>query len=65
MHELVNTLDQRIKEDNQKFNERNINKENKFESNTANLGVTLDEQIDKLKNIEKNIDKLKSDLNIK
>ena len=65
LHELVNTLDQRIKEDNQKFNERNINKENKFESNTANLGVTLDEQIDKLKNIEKNIDKLKSDLNIK
>ena len=65
LHELVNTLDQRIKEDNQKFNERNINKENQFESNTANLGVTLDEQIDKLKNIEKNIDKLKSDLNIK
>ena len=61
----MNTLDQRIKEDNQKFNERNINKENIFESNTANLGVTLDEQIDKLKNIEKNIDKLKSDLNIK
>ena len=61
----MNTLDQRIKEDNQKFNERNINKENQFESNTANLGVTLDEQIDKLKNIEKNIDKLKSDLNIK
>ena len=65
LHELVNTLDQRIKEDNQKFNERNINKENQFESNTANLGVTLDEQIDKLKNIEENIDKLKRDLNIK
>lgn len=65
LHELVNTLDQRIKEDNQKFNERNINKESQFESNTSKLGLTLDEQIDKLKNIEKNINKLKSDLNIK
>ena len=64
LHELVNTLDERIKEDNLKFNERNINKENKFESNTAKLGINLDEQIDKLKNIENNLNKLKTDLNI-
>ena len=65
LHELVNTLGQRIKEDNQKFNERNINKENEFISNTANLGIALDEQIEKLKNIENNLNQLKNDLNIK
>ena len=65
LHELVNTLDERIKEDNQKFNERNINKENQFESNTANLGIALDEQLEKIKSIENNLNKLKIDLNIK
>ena len=42
----MNTLDKKIKEDYQKFNERNINKGNQFESKTTNLGVTLDEQIE-------------------
>ena len=64
LHELVNTLDERIKEDNIKFNERNINKEQQFESNTANLGIALDEQIEKIKNIENNIIKLKKELSI-
>ena len=64
LHELVNTIDERIKEDNNKFIERNINKENQFESKTRKLGETLDEQIDKLKNIEDNLNKLKNCLNI-
>ena len=65
LHEIINTLDERIKEDNKKFNERNINEENKFERKTKNLGITLDEQIEKLKNIENNLNQLKIDLNIK
>ena len=65
LHEIVNTIDERIKEDNNKFKERNINKENKFESKTANLGFILEEQIDKIKNIEENLNKLKNDLNSK
>ena len=65
LHELVNILDDRIKEDNQKFDERNINEKKEFESKTANLGISLDEQIEKLKIIENNLNKLKNDLNIK
>jgi len=65
LNEIVNTIDERLKEDNKKFNDRNINEDNKFESKTSNLGITLDEQIEKLKNIENNLNQLKTDLNIK
>ena len=64
LHEIVNIIDERIKEDNKKFNERNINKENKFESKTTNLGNALDVEINKIKGIEENINKLKNDLKI-
>ena len=64
LHEIVNIIDERIKEDNKKFNERNINKENKFESKTTNLGNALDVEINKIKGIEGNINKLKNDLKI-
>ena len=64
LHEIVNIIDERIKEDNKKFNERNIIKENKFESKTTNLGNALDVEINKIKGIEGNINKLKNDLKI-
>lgn len=64
LHELVNILDERIKEDNLKFNKRNINNEKEFRSNTNKLVITLNEQIDKIKILENNLKNLKKDLNI-
>ena len=55
LHELVNDLDQRLKEDNSKFQERNyekINNEIEFKSKTKKFGIILDEQIDKFKSME-------------
>ena len=68
LHELVNNLDQRIKEDNSKFLERNYKNEDNqiiYESKTKNFGIILDEQINKLNNMENNLNNLKSILNIK
>ena len=67
LHELVNNLDQRLKEDNTKFEERNfdkLNEEINFKSKTTKLGNILDEQIDKLKNMEINLNKLRNELNL-
>jgi hypothetical protein len=64
LHELVNILDERIKEDNLKFNKRNINNEKEFRNNTNKLVITLNEQIDKIKILENNLKNLKKDLNI-
>ena len=67
LHELVNNLDQRLKEDNIKFEERNFDKVNEeitFKSKTTKFGNILDEQIDKLKNMEINLNKLRNDLNL-
>ena len=68
MHELINNLDQRLKEDNLKFEERNFEKSNEemvFNSKTKKFGNILDEQIDKLKNMEINLNKLINELNLK
>ena len=68
LHELVNNLDQRLKEDNLKFEERNyekLNEEMVFNSKTKKFGNILDEQIDKLKNMEINLNKLINELNLK
>ena len=67
LHELVNNLDQRLKEDNTKFEERNfdkLNEEINFKSKTTKFGNILDEQIDKLKNMEINLNKLRNELNL-
>ena len=67
LHELVNNLDQRLKEDNIKFEERNFDKVNEeitFKSKTTKFGNILDEQIDKLKNMEINLNKLRNELNL-
>ena len=67
LHELVNNLDQRLKEDNTKFEERNFDKVNEeitFKSKTTKFGNILDEQIDKLKNMEINLNKLRNELNL-
>ena len=67
LHELVNNLNQRVKEDNLKFVERNykkVNNEEIFESKTKKFGISLDEQIDKLKTMEINLNKLLNQLNI-
>ena len=64
LHELVNILDERIKEDNLKFNKRNINNEKEFRNNTNKLVITLNEQNDKIKILENNLKNLKKDLNI-
>ena len=63
LHEQINILDKRIKDDNTKFIERNANDKKEYKSNTEKLGMILDEQIDKLKNIENLINKLNNDLN--
>ena len=58
LHELINNLDQRIKENNLKFEERNykkLDKETIFESKTKDFGISLDEQIEKLKKMEINL----------
>ena len=68
LHELINNLDQRLKEDNLKFEERNfekLNEEMVFNSKTKKFGNILDEQIDKLKNMEINLNKLINELNLK
>ena len=68
LHELINNLDQRLKEDNLKFEERNFEKSNEemvFNSKTKKFGNILDEQIDKLKNMEINLNKLINELNLK
>lgn len=64
LNELINALDKRLKEDNIKFNGRNIKKEQIFKSNTYKMLFTLYEQIDKMKILENNLNKLKNDLNI-
>ena len=67
LHELVNNLNQRVKEDNLKFVERNykkINNEEIFESKTKKFGNSLDEQINKLKTMEINLNKLLNQINI-
>ena len=67
LHELINNLDQRIKENNLKFEERNykkLDKETIFESKTKDFGISLDEQIEKLKNMEINLSKLINELNV-
>ena len=67
LHELVNNLNQRVKEDNLKFVERNykkVNNEEIFESKTKKFGISLDEQIDKLKTMEINLNKLLNQINI-
>ena len=70
LHEVVNNLKQRLKEDNSKFVERNFQKKSNndieeiFESKTKKLGIALDEEIDNLKKIEIKLNKLKSELNI-
>ena len=68
LHELINNLDQRLKEDNLKFEERNfekLNEEMVFNSKTKKFGNILDEQIEKLKNMEINLNKLINELNLK
>ena len=68
LHELINNLDQRLKEDNLKFEERNYEKSNEeivFNSKTKKFGNILDEQIEKLKNMEINLNKLINELNLK
>jgi len=68
LHEQINNLEQRLKENNLKFIERNFkkidnNNDNKeFESKTKKFGIALDEQIEKLKNIEIILNKLKNEL---
>ena len=64
LNELINSLDKRLKEDNIKFNGRNIKKEQIFKSNTDKMLFTLYEQIDKMKILENKLNKLKNDLNI-
>ena len=64
LNELINALDIRLKDDNIKFNGRNIKKEQMFKSNTNKMLFTLYEQIDKMKILENNVNKLKNDLNI-
>ena len=67
LHELVNNLNQRVKDDNLKFVERNykkVNNEEIFESKTKKFGISLDEQIDKLKTMEINLNKLLNQINI-
>ena len=67
LHELVNDLDQRLKEDNSKFQERNyekINNEIEFKSKTKKFGIILDEQIDKFKSMEVKLNKLINELNL-
>ena len=67
LHELINNLDQRIKENNLKFEERNykkLDKETIFESKTKDFGISLDEQIEKLKKMEINLNKLINELNV-
>jgi len=67
LHELINNLEQRVKENNLKFEERNyklLDKEPLFESKTKKVGIALDEQIEKLKNMEINLNKLINELNI-
>ena len=67
LHELINNLEQRIKDNNLKFEERNyklVDKESLFESKTKKVGIALDEQIEKLKNMEINLNKLINELNI-
>ena len=68
LHELVNNLDNRLKEDNLKFEERNYKKLEKdkiFESKTKKFGIILDEQIEKLKIMDNNLNNLISELNPK
>ena len=68
LHELVNNLDNRLKEDNLKFEERNYKKLDKdkiFESKTKKFGIILDEQIEKLKIMDNNLNNLISELNPK
>ena len=68
LHEQINNLEQRLKEDNLKFIERNFkkidnnNNNKEFESKTKKFGIALDEQIEKLKNIEIILNKLKNKL---
>ena len=68
LHEQINNLEQRLKEDNLKFIERNFkkidnnNNNKEFESKTKKFGIALDEQIGKLKNIEIILNKLKNEL---
>ena len=68
LHEQINNLEQRLKEDNLKFIERNYkkidnnNNNKEFESKTKKFGIALDEQIEKLKNIEIILNKLKNEL---
>ena len=68
LHEQINNLEQRLKEDNLKFIERNFkkidnnNNNKEFESKTKKFGIALDEQIEKLKNIEIILNKLKNEL---
>ena len=64
LNELINALDIRLKDDNIKFNGRNIKKDQMFKSNTNKMLFTLYEQIDKMKILENNVNKLKNDLNI-
>ena len=67
LHELVNNLNQRVKDDNLKFVERNykkVNNEEIFESKTKKFGISLDEQINKLKTMEINLNKILNQLNI-
>ena len=68
LHELVNNLDNRLKEYNLKFEERNYKKLEKdkiFESKTKKFGIILDEQIEKLKIMDNNLNNLISELNPK
>ena len=68
LHELINNLDQRLKGGNLKFEERNfekLNEEMVFNSKTKKFGNILDEQIEKLKNMEINLNKLINELNLK
>ena len=68
LHEQINNLEQRLKENNLKFIERNFkkidnnNNNKEFESKTKKFGIALDEQIEKLKNIEIILNKLKNEL---
>ena len=68
LHEQINNLEQRLKEDNLKFIERNFkkidnnNNNKEFESKTKKFGIALDEQIEKLENIEIILNKLKNEL---
>ena len=67
LHELVSNIEQRVKEDNSNFIERNykkLNDEKIFESRTKKFGVILDEQIEKLKKMELNLNKLMKELDV-